>query len=109
MAAEGRALRKAFSNWSGRFCRCFAGAGPGPIVSSSSCCCPLPTEVVEAAPLKRLLSSSPPPPSVVVAVMVELAVVSLGDAMASSRSARVLGENARAGRPRERGGVTRGA
>ena len=106
MAAEGRASRKACSNWSGRFCRCFAGAGPGPIISSSSSC-PTPGLVAAPLPSSRLLSCAPPS-STVALVMVETAVVSLSDAIASgggSSSARVLGI---LGEARDRASLTNG-
>ena len=108
MAAEGRASRKACSNWSGRFFRCFAGAGPGPNISSSSSC-PTPGVVAAPSPSSRLLSCAPPS-STVALVMVDTAVVSLSDAIASggggvSSSARVLGI---LGEARDRASLTNG-
>jgi hypothetical protein len=87
MAAEGRASRNACSNWRGRFCRCFAGAGPGPIISSSC-----PTVGVPTAPLRcSCLLSCAPPSSTVVLVKVECAAASLSDAIAGSCSRPLLG------------------
>jgi hypothetical protein len=87
MAAEGRASRNACSNWRGRFRRCFAGAGPGPIISSSC-----PTVGVPTAPLRcSCLLSCAPPSSTVVLVKVECAAASLSDAIAGSCSRPLLG------------------
>lgn len=97
MAAEGRASRKACSNWSGRFFLGRGGTGAGPIISSSSAAATFPTAAgaADTAPLPLPWSRSTSASSVAV-VIVELAGASLAGAslaVAISRwsSARVLG------------------
>lgn len=92
MAAEGRASRKACSNWSGRFFLGRGGTGAGPIISSSSAAASFPTAAgaADTAPLPLPWSRSTSASSVAV-VIVELAGASLAVAISRWSSARVLG------------------